>query len=330
MRRATALRTAGMFNDYMTWACLLGAGIGILIILFSAFVYEHIRNPNILWVGLIGVVCVEICATKTIIDRLQAPLPADPTQPTTQPTTQTTRPAISRDNPGRTFEVMQGRFAGRAVGSRFTEYDFRMQFPRPTIPGATSSLSLDDHYEEVLHLPQSSGQIRVVPPGQGEPAVTNTPTPPTIPVGLSQYNQGRLFEVVGPRVLGPWRQGDVFSEYEFRLQFSPPPDPQGDPAVAANDWYEGRFVQLLRAGTIRDSSPPPPPAAKVPIGRSNQGRTFKVVCQQLGAWHKGAIFTEYEFRKAHQSPVPSHITVDDYFEDFLADHLTNGKIVVVA
>jgi hypothetical protein len=99
-----------VFSDYTSFQCLLGASIGILVILFSAFAYEHIRNPNIWWIALVGVIGVEICATKVLVDylgkpkedsgrvpHLEAPHPAStlPSAPASEPSASPPTPPLT-------------------------------------------------------------------------------------------------------------------------------------------------------------------------------------------------------------------------------------------
>jgi hypothetical protein len=112
-----------MFTDYLSWQCLLAASIAILVILFSAFAYEHIRNPNILWFALIGVIGIEICATKVVVDILKqriedsvkvSHLQSSPPQPMS-PATQTSE--ITAKNPiAFTATGMEPIFPGVALG----------------------------------------------------------------------------------------------------------------------------------------------------------------------------------------------------------------------
>jgi hypothetical protein len=75
---------------------------------------------------------------------------------------QTATPGISRNNPGRTFQVAKGQFGNWPQGANFTEYEFRRLHPAPAPrPGADPITALNDYYDEVLDPHLASGVIRI-------------------------------------------------------------------------------------------------------------------------------------------------------------------------
>jgi len=61
-----------MFGDYISWQAALAGGMGIIVIIVSAFVYEHIDKPKILWLAYAGIAVILACATKSVIDYLES------------------------------------------------------------------------------------------------------------------------------------------------------------------------------------------------------------------------------------------------------------------
>jgi hypothetical protein len=63
------------------------------------------------------------------------------------------------------------------------------------------------------------------------------------------------------------------------------------------------------------------------ISRDNPGRSFEVLCQQLGNRTRGQTFTDYEFRKANPALPPNAVNdplaADDYYEDMLQGNLNS-------
>jgi hypothetical protein len=94
--------------------------------------------------------------------------PHPATQPTTYPpttvpkATTNTQAPITRDNPGRTFEVMTTHLLCKrwTKGDRFSEYSLRRQSPAPAPnPGADPVTSTNDYYEDAI-----SGWLNTDPP----------------------------------------------------------------------------------------------------------------------------------------------------------------------
>lgn len=77
-----------------------------------------------------------------------------------------------------------------------------------------------------------------------------------------------------------------------------------------NQWFEARATPPAPVPAV------PAPTAPATIGRANPGRTFVVVAGQVGQWHEGQTFTEYDFRRLH--PPPPHGSADDYYEELYA------------
>jgi hypothetical protein len=75
--------------------------------------------------------------------------------------------------------------------------------------------------------------------------------------------------------------------------------------------------------------PPPVPMQPPKITGANPGRSFKVLHDAVGHWHRGDVFTEYDLRMAHQPEIPSHIDPDGYFEDQINRLLKLQSICVI-
>lgn len=79
---------------------------------------------------------------------------------TPQPTSQ-----ISRDNPGRSFEVLCHHLGSWNQGQIITEYDFRKANPALPPHAIGNRVAADDYYEEILqhHINRNPPSIRIVP-----------------------------------------------------------------------------------------------------------------------------------------------------------------------
>jgi len=60
-----------MYGDLISWQTAVGAVIAILGIIFSAAIYEWIRNPNIIWLIVACFIVLELYGTKVLIDYLK-------------------------------------------------------------------------------------------------------------------------------------------------------------------------------------------------------------------------------------------------------------------
>jgi hypothetical protein len=167
MNTRRIMEKARMLDNLFGWETLAASCLTILGIIVTAAIYEWIGNPKILWLVVACLIGLEIYFTHTIIAFLEhrnLKTSAATTSPFITATSETTEPAVSRDNPGRIFEVLQGGLGTWPTAFKFTEYEFRKAYPRPTIPGVASALSLDDHYAEVLDGLLKSSHIREVSP----------------------------------------------------------------------------------------------------------------------------------------------------------------------
>lgn len=96
-----------MFSDLLSWQTLVAGCIAILGLLGSAFVYEHIKNPNIIWLGVIAIIGLEIYCANSVVQSLKqrnselikSPDTDGPKTHLDSPPSQTVNPATSTSTP---------------------------------------------------------------------------------------------------------------------------------------------------------------------------------------------------------------------------------------
>ena len=222
-----------------------GGSVALIALVLGGVIYNNVDKPRVVIIAL-AVALTGILWTGAI--ELIRYFESTPVHETSSPpaTSASARPAatapISRASPGRSFEVIHDGVGPWHRGQVFTEYDFCQQnrAPAPN-PGEDAVAATNDYYEDKFDRLLRLGAVRLLAPIV--PAAVQGP--------ISRLNPGRTFQVIRPQ-WNRWREGDTFTEYDFRFHYEPPANPQGDPIIAANDWYEERLAQAVRADAIGD------------------------------------------------------------------------------